>query len=307
MREIRWHGRGGQGAKSVSELLAAAMLRAGYQVQAFPEYGPERSGAPLQAYTRYSTEEIRLHCGVVEPDGVVVLDESLLGEVDVTAGLKQGGLLLVNSASTAADIARAAGYGGPIVCLDAGSLAAEAGARHGNVVMVGALALLEGKPELEELYSGLDEIFGGKLSGSALAANRRAIEIGFREAGKREIVSTAIGQTGREPLGATLRRYDELALGGVLPAEAAGHPHTGSWRTEVKPQVVVDRCVNCLLCWVNCPDAAVVLHGTDFYGFDHDYCKGCELCSEVCPTGAIEMVTERTKLPAFGRVEEVLT
>lgn len=103
-----------------------------------------------------------------------------------------------------------------------------------------------------------------------------------------------------------LKRYDELPLGGALPSEEAGHPHTGSWRTEVKPQVVVDRCVNCLLCWVNCPDTAIVLKGTDFFGIDYDYCKGCELCAEVCPTEAIEIVPERTEVPAWGRVEEVL-
>jgi len=304
MREIRWHGRGGQGAKSVSELLAGAMMKGGYQVQAFPEYGPERSGAPLQAYTRYSLGAIRLHCGVTEPDTVVVLDESLLGEVDVTAGLKNGGLLLVNSTAAEHEIARACGYSGPIVCIDAGRLAAEAGARHGNVVMVGALAALEGKPSLDELYSGLDDIFAGKLSGGAMAANQRAIKAGFQEAGERQPVSTEADGSERVPIGTPLRSYKELALGGVLPASTAEHPRTGSWRTRVKPQVSVDRCVNCLLCWVNCPDSAIVLRGTDFHGFDHDYCKGCELCSEVCPTGAIEMVEEATVLPAYGRLEE---
>ena len=305
MREIRWHGRGGQGAKSVSELLAGAMMRGGYRVQAFPEYGPERSGAPLQAYTRYSLGAIRLHCGVTEPDTVVVLDESLLGEVDVTSGLKKGGLLLVNSTASEADIARACGYEGPVVCIDAGRLASEAGARHGNVVMVGALAALEGKPSLDELYSGLDDIFAGKLSGSAMAANQRAIKAGFQGAGERQPASTELNGSERTQVGIELRSYEELAPGGVLPASSAEHPHTGSWRTQVKPRVNVERCVNCLLCWVNCPDSAVVLRGTDFYGFDHDYCKGCELCSEVCPTGAIEMVEESTLLPAYGRMEGV--
>ena len=134
MREIRWHGRGGQGAKSVSQLLAAAMLKAGYQVQAFPEYGPGGSGAPPQAYPRYSTRPIRLHCGVTDPDCVVVLDDSLLTEIDVTAGLKAGGLLLVNSSAGIAGIAATTGYDGPIVCLDALALANEVGGRHGNVV-----------------------------------------------------------------------------------------------------------------------------------------------------------------------------
>lgn len=305
MREIRWHGRGGQGAKSISQLLAAAMLRAGFQVQAFPEYGPERSGAPLQAYTRYSTRPIRLHCGVTEPDSVVVLDDSLIGEIDVVSGLKAGGLLLVNTTRAAADIAERTGYSGPITTLDAGALAAQAGGHHGNVVMVGALAALEGKPGIEELTYALDDTFEGKISEEALAANHRALDSGFRQAeGSNRFESPgAIHGTG---VPATrLRSYRELPIGGVLPFGQAEHPRTGNWRTEVKPRVAVDRCVNCLLCWVNCPDSAIVLHGTEFYGFDHDYCKGCELCAEVCPTGAIEMVPERESVPAFGRVEEV--
>ncbi len=77
----------------------------------------------------------------------------------------------------------------------------------------------------------------------------------------------------------------------VSPAEVPG-PRTGGWRTGVKPAVDLSRCIDCLLCWVYCPDSAVALEGTAFAGFDYDVCKGCELCAEVCPQGAIEMVDE---------------
>jgi pyruvate ferredoxin oxidoreductase gamma subunit len=102
MIEIRWHGRGGQGAKTVSQLLAGAALRHGHYVQAFPEYGPERSGAPVKAFNRLDTKEIRLHCSIYEPDIVVVLDPTLLSakEARVTEGLKRHGILLVNTAQT---------------------------------------------------------------------------------------------------------------------------------------------------------------------------------------------------------------
>lgn len=193
MTEIRWHGRGGQGAKTVSQLLAAAMLRAGYYVQAFPEYGPERSGAPLQAYTRYSVRPIRIHSGITDPDTVVVLDDSLLSEVDAANGLRDGGLLLVNSASPRGELATRLGYNGSIVCLDAARLAAEVGAKHGNVVMVGALAALAEQPDLADLRWALDEVFEGKLSATALEANVRALEVGYREASK-----------AREPAGAAI-------------------------------------------------------------------------------------------------------
>jgi pyruvate ferredoxin oxidoreductase gamma subunit len=97
VREIRWHARAGQGAKTASQLLASAALREGRSVQAFPEYGPERRGAPLRAYTRIDEKPIRRHDSITRPDVVVVLEPSLLREVDVTEGLTEGGLVLVNA------------------------------------------------------------------------------------------------------------------------------------------------------------------------------------------------------------------
>jgi len=91
---------------------------------------------------------------------------------------------------------------------------------------------------------------------------------------------------------AELKRWDQLSRGGtVAPADVA-QPTTGDWRTSGKPTLDYGRCVNCLLCWIYCPDSAIVLDGTTLSGIDHDYCKGCELCVEVCPTGAIAMVAE---------------
>jgi 2-oxoacid:acceptor oxidoreductase delta subunit (pyruvate/2-ketoisovalerate family) len=97
-----------------------------------------------------------------------------------------------------------------------------------------------------------------------------------------------------------LKDWQALEPGGtVLPAEAP-QPHTGGWRTGVKPSVELATCVNCLLCWLHCPDSAIVLDGTTFAGFDFDYCKGCEICEEVCPVDAIAMVAEETPLPERG-------
>jgi len=91
---------------------------------------------------------------------------------------------------------------------------------------------------------------------------------------------------------ARLSPWQELPAGGaVVPAEAE-QPHTGGWRTGSRPEVDLSKCVNCLLCWLYCPDSAVVLDGTTFTGFDYDFCKGCEICAEACPTHAIEMVNE---------------
>jgi 2-oxoacid:acceptor oxidoreductase delta subunit (pyruvate/2-ketoisovalerate family) len=91
---------------------------------------------------------------------------------------------------------------------------------------------------------------------------------------------------------AGLRPWQELAPGGIVLPDDAPRQRTGSWRTGVKPRVELTACVNCLLCWLYCPDAAVLVDGDVFTGFDYDLCKGCELCAEMCPTDAITMVPE---------------
>jgi pyruvate ferredoxin oxidoreductase gamma subunit len=148
LTEIRWHARAGQGAKTASQTLALALLRSGRSVQAFPEYGPERRGAPLRAFTRFSDRPIRRHDGVTEPDLVVVLEPSLIGEVDVTEGLKQGGELLQ-----------------------------AASARNANLVMLGAVAAQLGEPPLELLQEAAVEELGGKLGADEI---RAAVEEGYR-------------------------------------------------------------------------------------------------------------------------------
>ena len=89
-----------------------------------------------------------------------------------------------------------------------------------------------------------------------------------------------------------LTTWNELPVGGEVDPAATEQPRTGGWRTGVRPSVDLSSCVNCLLCWLYCPDDAVRLDGTDFAGFDLEYCKGCELCAAVCPTGAVEMVAD---------------
>ena len=111
MIEIRWHGRGGQGAKTASLLLADAAFNTGRYIQGFPEYGPERMGAPLTAYNRISEEPITIHSNIYEPDYVVVVDDTLLDAVDVTAGLKKTGAIVINTTKDAEEIkAKLKGY-----------------------------------------------------------------------------------------------------------------------------------------------------------------------------------------------------
>jgi pyruvate ferredoxin oxidoreductase gamma subunit len=153
MKEIRWHARAGQGAKTASQLLALALLDAGKSVQAFPEYGPERRGAPLRAYTRYDDKPIRRHDSVTHPDVVVVLEPSLRHEADVTSGLKPDGLVL-----------------------DAAALGAPRDST--NLFMVGAVAGALGEPPLSTLQEKAVELLGRKADHDAI---RAAVAAGHTE------------------------------------------------------------------------------------------------------------------------------
>lgn len=161
MIEVRWHGRAGQGAKTASQLFAMAELSEGRFVQAFPDYGPERGGAPMRAYTRVDDRRIRRRYGVSTPDAVVVLEPSLLSEVDVTNGLAADGLLLLNAAAPVDGL----GWEGDVRLLDAGAIA---GPRYVNAVMLGALVGALGEPSLDAVLDSARQLFGRKLTSGAL-------------------------------------------------------------------------------------------------------------------------------------------
>jgi 2-oxoacid:acceptor oxidoreductase gamma subunit (pyruvate/2-ketoisovalerate family) len=163
MIEVRWHARAGQGAKTAAQLLAEAMLRAGKSVQAFPEYGPERRGAPMRAYTRIDDKPIRRHDSVTHPDVVVVLDPSLVHEGDVTEGLAEEGLVLVNAELPPAELTRAR-----VRCVPARA--------HVNVTMAGALAAALGEPSPRDVADAAVALLGGKVDEASL---RQAAEDGF--------------------------------------------------------------------------------------------------------------------------------
>ena len=124
--EVRWHGRGGQGAKTAALLLADVAFKTGQNVQGFPEYGPERMGAPITAYNRISASKIRVHSNIYTPDYVVVVDETLLSSVDVTAGIKRNGAIIINTPKSREEIAeKLEGYEGRIYTVDARKISEE--------------------------------------------------------------------------------------------------------------------------------------------------------------------------------------
>jgi pyruvate ferredoxin oxidoreductase gamma subunit len=170
LSEIRWHARAGQGAKSAAQLLALGLLRSGKSVQAFPEYGPERRGAPLRAYTRIANEPIRRHDSITEPDIVVVLEPSLVHEIDVAEGLAPDGLILLNAENAPPEL-----DGAPVRCVPATRLAAAVGSGFANIVMLGAVAAALDAPP-DDLEEAAVSLLGRKSSAEAV---RTALREGY--------------------------------------------------------------------------------------------------------------------------------
>ncbi|MBR2403163.1 MAG: 2-oxoacid:acceptor oxidoreductase family protein [Lachnospiraceae bacterium] len=164
--EIRWHGRGGQGAKTAALLLADVAFKTGQYVQGFPEYGPERMGAPITAYNRISKEVIRVHSNIYTPDLVVVVDETLLHSVNVTAGLKEEGAIIVNTPKSAEEIKPLLnGYQGKVFTVDARRISVEAlGKNFPNSPMLAAAVAVSGVMSQEEFLKEMQESYQHKFA-----------------------------------------------------------------------------------------------------------------------------------------------
>lgn len=284
MIEVRFHGRGGQGAVIASELLAKAAFEDGKMPQSFPFFGVERRGAPVMAFTRVDDKPIGLRTSITTPDVVVVLDPGLLKTVPVADGLKPGGLLLANSrlppealkvpASVrvatvdAAMIARAHHLGSatmPIV----------------NTAMLGALAHVTGVVSPEALDRAIDASIPSRR-----LDNRAAASDGY------QMVRTGKMAISSEKKVAPPVIEPELPMPegpvAIVPSRTL---HTAAWRT-LTPQIHLDRCTKCNFCWKFCPDDAIGFDSAGYPVIRLEFCKGCGICAEECPPKTIEMVAE---------------
>src|SRR5574344_1814290 len=183
--EIRWHGRGGQGAKTASLLLADAAFNTGKYIQGFPEYGPERMGAPITAYNRISVNPIRVHSNIYEPDFVVVVDDTLLTAVDVTAGLKLDGAIVINTTKTAEEIAPLLkGYKGRVYAIDARKVSEQClGKYFPNTPMLAAIVkVTEIIPE-QDFLNDMEGSFKHKFAKKpeVIDGNMKALKMALEE------------------------------------------------------------------------------------------------------------------------------
>jgi pyruvate ferredoxin oxidoreductase gamma subunit len=164
--EIRWHGRGGQGAKTAALLLADAAFKTGQYVQGFPEYGPERMGAPITAYNRIGREPIRVHSNIYTPDLVMVVDETLLHAVDVTAGLKEKGAVIINTPKTREEMMPLLnGYKGNVYTIDARKISEDTlGKNFPNSPMLAAAVAVSGVMERDAFLKEMQGLFEHKFA-----------------------------------------------------------------------------------------------------------------------------------------------
>ena len=185
--EIRWHGRGGQGAKTAALLLADVAFNNGLYVQGFPEYGPERMGAPITAYNRLSKNEIRVHSNIYKPDYVVVVDETLVESVDVTGGIKEGGAVIVNTQRTREEVAsqlKDKGYEGKIYTIDARKISMDAlGKYFPNSPMLAACVKVTGIMEDEAFLKDMQGSYAHKFASKpqVIEGNMKALKAALRE------------------------------------------------------------------------------------------------------------------------------
>lgn len=188
--EIRWHGRGGQGAKTASLLLADAAFNTGKFIQGFPEYGPERMGAPITAYNRISIKPITIHSNIYEPDYVVVVDDSLIDSVDVTSGLKEDGAIIINTTKDSDYILKNLnGFKGDVYTIDAREISlATLGKYFPNTPMLAAIVHVTGIMSDEDFLNDMQGSFKHKFAKKpeVIEGNMKALEMSLTKVKKLE-------------------------------------------------------------------------------------------------------------------------
>jgi pyruvate ferredoxin oxidoreductase gamma subunit len=298
MFEVRFHGRGGQGAVMAAQTLAEAAVIEGNYAVAFPFFGAERRGAPVLAFTRIDPKKIYSKTQVYAPDCVVVLDDSLLDTIDVIAGLKPEGTVVINSKDKPEDI----DLGKEIRtgAINATSVALEIlKAPITNTTILGAFAKVTGVVMIESLEEAIKRRFGEKLG--KMVGEKNALAA--RTAYEKTVIGKSKGIKKLEPKKQWLPSYRELPVGGALVEgkTEAGLIGPGSfienkvmgWAT-FRPVRDREKCTMCLLCWFYCPEGTIVrISDRGDLMTNYDYCKGCGICANECPVDAIKMVRAR--------------
>lgn len=292
MKEIRLHGRGGQGAVLAAELMVVAAFEDGKYGQAFPAFGGERRGAPVQAFVRLDAYPVRVRYRVNQPDHVIIMDHTLPNTVDVLEGLKPGGLALIDSEKSPAALLFSANA--PVYAVPATRIALEIfGQPFVNPAMLGAWAAATSEVSLEAIQHAFQQHFPGLLG----EKNSQAALMGYDllRGGTTPIQvkksEQAVGRTvvweREEVAGAP---GQPLHFASVVAARTSLAYPTGSWRYS-RPVIDLPACNGCGVCEIFCPDSCVSIEDKQAI-VDLEFCKGCGICAEVCERNAIQMAIE---------------
>jgi len=294
MFEVRFHGRGGQGAVMAAQAFAEAAVIEGMEAQAFPFFGAERRGAPVRAFARIDDHKIRIKSQVYRPDMLVILDESLLDIDPVGEGLKPEGSAVLNTRKVPSDV----DLGISVRCatVDATAVALEhIKANIVNTSILGSMAKVQDLVSLKSIKVAIADRFGERLGPQAAQINAAAAQASF----DRTLVGICSGNRQIAHREMWLPEWQDIPIGVTLPSESYGKVNvgpgsslqnmTGTWRTNT-PHYLKEKCIRCLRCWFCCPEGCIHRLEDDYEKWDFRYCKGCGICAQVCPVKAIEMV-----------------
>lgn len=270
MIEIRFHGRGGQGAVTASRIIAIAAYEEGKYSQAIPMYGTERRGAPLTAFVRIDDVRVRERELVHNPEISIVLDPLIAKQQMVVDNLIPGGLVLLNTKDEPEDVKLGGDF--KIATVDATTIALETlGRPITNTAILGAFAKVTGMISVESIEKAIKKNFPGRIGEMNVAAVRRSYE---------EV---------KGPVQATVKTAPEekvdIHVGGYGVLK-----DVSSWRVFT-PEIDIDKCISCKACWIFCPETAIEWdEETKKPSIRYNACKGCGVCANECPVDAIEMV-----------------
>lgn len=295
MKEIRFHGRGGQGAVTAAELIAQAAIASGLFAQGFPNFGAERRGAPVMAFLRVAESQIYLRERIDTPDVVVVLDPSLIGLPEVTDGLAPGKTLVINCTEEQRERFLESHSRFRLGFVDASRIAMEGiGLPITNTAIIGALVKATEILDPDSLKHPFEKRFG-KLAEKNLHAMLSAYkQIQFFEP-ETQLVDEAVEREHNYQeyiRGEALYPWPEVEIGCDVHTPGNSREFlTGNWRTSGFPLMNEEKCIACGICWIICPEIAFE-KSDDCYRWSGDYCKGCGICVATCPKKALSMEEE---------------
>lgn len=294
MFAIRFHGRGGQGAKTAGRILGTAAFLEGWTAQDSPLYGAERRGAPVSAYTRIARGPIRERGVITRPDLVIVADDTLIRDpaARVLDGVHRNTVLFVNTVSSSEQLRSHSALPGRISTLDVTGLVLKAMGKVGALsaplgAVAGRMLGLTRNSLTQALTRELEDL---RLPAAVIEANH-AVALSCYEAVAPVPVAESVDAVS-EPARLWSPVYEPPTKGTAMISASGNAPlrKTGDWRT-LRPVLVPEKCNGCFLCFAYCPEAAISMAAGDKPVIDYDHCKGCMLCVEECPTRAL--VAER--------------